>query len=257
MSKLHFERHGSGPALILIHGWGLNGAVWQPVTELLAEHFSVYLVDLPGFGHSPAIEPLSLDGMVQAITAQVPERAIWLGWSLGGLVAKYAAIHQPQQVAGLITVASSAHFIAKSEWPGIQAKVLDGFASGLQQDFKKTLQQFLAIQAMGSEKAKQDIKQLRELLATRPLPQLSALEQGLALLQSQDLRDELAQISMPWLQLYGRSDALVPKAAMQQHAELHPAATQYLFASSSHAPFISEKQLFAEKVLGFARSIVV
>ena len=257
MSKLYYEAHGQGPALILVHGWGLNGAVWRPVSELLVEHFCVYQVDLPGFGHSPVQPELSLASMVEAILTLPVQRAVWLGWSLGGLVAKYAAIHHPQRVAGLITVASSAHFMAKTDWPGIQPQVLQGFAEGLQQDFKKTLQQFLAIQAMGSEQAKQDIRQLRELLATRPLPNLAALEQGLALLQNQDLRAELAQITMPWLQLYGRSDALVPKAAMQQHALLHSEAEQFQFNQSSHAPFISEKQLFAEKVLDFARAIVV
>ncbi|MDO6687464.1 MULTISPECIES: pimeloyl-ACP methyl ester esterase BioH [unclassified Agarivorans] len=257
MSKLHFERQGSGPALILIHGWGLNGAVWQPVSELLSQHFTVYRFDLPGFGHSTAIETLSLEGMAQAIAKQVPEKALWLGWSLGGLVAKHAAIHLPEHVAGLITVASSAHFVAGEDWPGIQGKVLRGFALGLQQDFNKTLQQFLAIQAMGSAHAKQDIKQLRDLLADKPLPKLNALQQGLALLQSQDLRAQVAQINMPWLQLYGRSDALVPKAAMAQHAALHSEAQQYQFESSSHAPFISEKALFADKIIEFGRTVVV
>ncbi|MGY5450838.1 pimeloyl-ACP methyl ester esterase BioH [Agarivorans sp. MS3-6] len=257
MSKLHCERQGDGPALVMIHGWGLNSAVWQPVAELLSEHFCLYQIDLPGFGHSAAVEQLNLSDMANAVAAQVPQQAIWLGWSLGGLVAMQAAIDFPRRIRGLISVASSAHFIAKQGWPGIAPNVLDSFAVGLERDFSKTLQQFLAIQAMGSSHAKQDIKQLRHLLAERPLPKLAALQQGLELLQLTDLRAAASTIDVPWLQLFGRSDALVPRAAMLEHAVLTPSAQQYCFESSSHAPFISEKQLFTERVTDFSRSLVV
>ncbi|WP_432464289.1 pimeloyl-ACP methyl ester esterase BioH [Agarivorans sp. QJM3NY_33] len=257
MSQLYCESQGAGPALVLLHGWGLNSAVWQPLSELLSPHFCLYMVDLPGFGYSTALPQLSLQNIAEAVAEQVPEQSIWLGWSLGGLVAMQAALSFPERLSSLVSVASSAHFVAQDDWPGIPSKVLQGFAQGLELDFVKTLQQFLAIQAMGSPHAKQDIKQLRHLLAERPLPCLDALRQGLSLLQSEDLRPQVSQIDLPWLQLYGRNDSLVPKAAIAEHAQLNLDAQQYCFASSSHAPFISEKQLFAERLIDFSRSLVV
>ena len=83
---------GQGPALVLLHGWGVNSAVWQPVTEQLSEHFCLYIVDLPGFGDSEPLEHYSLQSICTEVLKVVPESAIWCGWSLGGLIATYAAI---------------------------------------------------------------------------------------------------------------------------------------------------------------------
>ncbi|MFP1484396.1 alpha/beta fold hydrolase [Escherichia coli] len=43
-----------------------------------------YLVDLPGFGRSRGFGALSLADMAEAVLQQAPDKAIWLGWSLGG-----------------------------------------------------------------------------------------------------------------------------------------------------------------------------
>ena len=47
------ERFGQGPDLVLLHGWGMNGAVWHGIAQELAAHYRLHLVDLPGFGNSP------------------------------------------------------------------------------------------------------------------------------------------------------------------------------------------------------------
>ncbi|MCP5077676.1 MAG: alpha/beta fold hydrolase, partial [Psychromonas sp.] len=52
---------GQGKDLVLLHGWGVNSAVWQPVVELLGKHFRLHLIDLPGFGESKAVADYSLD----------------------------------------------------------------------------------------------------------------------------------------------------------------------------------------------------
>ena len=41
---------GSGPALVLLHGWGLHGGIWQTLLPQLEKHYTVHNVDLPGFG---------------------------------------------------------------------------------------------------------------------------------------------------------------------------------------------------------------
>ena len=50
--RLHVERLGSGPDLVLLHGWALHGGAWAPVAKRLAPRFRVHVVDLPGHGLS-------------------------------------------------------------------------------------------------------------------------------------------------------------------------------------------------------------
>ena len=49
---LRFERTGSGPPLVLVHGLGSARTVWKPIMPALARHFDVIAVDLPPFGYS-------------------------------------------------------------------------------------------------------------------------------------------------------------------------------------------------------------
>ncbi len=242
-TQLHIDVHGQGPDLVMLHGWGVNSAVFTPLHGLLSE-YRVHYVDLPGFGLSQPIAG-ELSAWVDALVQALPSNAIWAGWSLGGLVATQAAIDYPSRIKGLITIASSPCFMAREDeaWPGIPPQVLEQFAAQLGQNLPKTVERFLAIQAMGSETAKEDIKQLRDLVLARPLPEATALSQGLAMLQQVDLRPQLSEISQPWLRIWGRLDGLVPKRLSSQL----PAAehiTDRILAKASHAPFISHRDEF-------------
>ena len=251
--SISVERFGQGPDLVLLHGWGMNGAVWHGIAQQLADHYRVHLVDLPGFGNSPLIEgsDYSLPWLAEQVASVLPERCNLLGWSLGGLVASQLALTHPERVQSLITVASSPCFMARDEWPGIAPKVLAGFNQMLAGDFKQTIERFLAIQAMGSEHARDDIRQLRHWLAERPAPQLAALEAGLGLLADVDLRDELTTLSLPWLRIYGRLDSLVPKAAIPLLDERYPHSRSLVLDKASHAPFISHPAQFIAMVREF------
>ena len=121
----------------------------------------------------------------------------------------------------------------------------------LTRDLPLTVERFLAIQAMGSEHARNDIRQLRHWLAERPAPQLAALEAGLGLLADVDLRDALVGLDLPWLRIYGRLDSLVPKAAIPLLDERYPASHSLVLEKASHAPFISHPQQFVEIIRHF------
>ncbi|WP_123246573.1 pimeloyl-ACP methyl ester esterase BioH [Aeromonas dhakensis] len=247
------ERFGQGPDLVLLHGWGMNGAVWHGIVPALAARYRVHLVDLPGFGNSPLAgeAEYSLPWLAEQVAAILPDKCHLLGWSLGGLVASQLALNHPERLHSVITVASSPCFMARDEWPGIAPKVLTGFNQMLAGDFKQTIERFLAIQAMGSEHARDDIRQLRHWLAERPAPQLAALEAGLGLLADVDLRDELVQLNLPWLRVYGRLDSLVPKASIPLLDERYPASRSVVLEKASHAPFISHPQQFIEIIEHF------
>ena len=128
MNNIWWQTKGQGNVhLVLLHGWGLNAEVWRCIDEELSSHFTLHLVDLPGFGRSRGFGALSLADMAEAVLQQAPDKAIWLGWSLGGLVASQIALTHPERVQALVTVASSPCFSARDEWPGITPDVLAGF----------------------------------------------------------------------------------------------------------------------------------
>ncbi|MDC2889767.1 hypothetical protein [Psychrosphaera algicola] len=78
-------------------------------------------------------------------------------------MATQLAITQPEKILNLGLVASSPKFMADGNWPGIQPAVLDQFANQLDNEHKAVIERFMAIQAMGSVSAKQDIKELKPL----------------------------------------------------------------------------------------------
>jgi len=153
----------------------------------------------------------------------------------------------------LTTVASSPHFVECDNWSGIKPNVLEQFQHQLDSDFRKTIERFLAIQAMGSRDAKAQIKLVRELIFSKPTPGQKVLKETLRLLQECDLREQLANIEVPFLRLYGRLDSLVPERAITNIDALVPQSTSFTFNKSSHAPFLSEPGDFSRILTEFTQ----
>lgn len=93
MTDLHYERHGSGPPLVLVHGLGSASSVWRPVLDRLRERYDVLTVDLPGHGGSPPLpdgtdaSPAALAEVVLRLTDDLGiDRPHVAGNSLGGWV---------------------------------------------------------------------------------------------------------------------------------------------------------------------------
>jgi pimeloyl-[acyl-carrier protein] methyl ester esterase len=235
---MQIEVLGQGPALVLIHGWAMHGGIFAPLTRRLVERFEVHLVDLPGHGHSRDDEarcyPLDC---ARALLTRVP-RALWVGWSLGGLVALRAAQAEPGKVRALGLIASNPRFVLGDDWPhGVAHEVFAQFGAGLRGDWRRTLERFLALEAHGSARAQAELRELKAQLFERGEPSLAALECGLDALDRSDLRDVLKQLAMPSLWIAGRRDRLVPPAAMRWAAE--QARGDFLEISAGHAPFLS------------------
>ncbi len=253
-SELYWQVSGNGPDIVLVHGWGMNGAVWQQTVDILNTQFRVHVVDLPGYGHSANCHAENLEEIAQALILNAPKNAIWIGWSLGGLVATHMALHHNQYVSKLVTVASSPKFAADKPWRGIQPNVLSAFTDQLVEDFQLTIERFMALQAMGSPSARQDVKTLKQAVLSRPTPNPKALLAGLKMLADVDLREELPHISVPMLRLYGRLDGLVPIKVALDLQQVVPDSEQYIFTESSHAPFMTELDTFCQQLITFARS---
>lgn len=256
-APLHVEIVGSGPPLVLLHGWAMHGGVFAPLVDRLREQRTLHVIDLPGHGDSrDSTVPLALEPCVAAIAAQVP-RAPWCGWSLGGLVALHAASTRPEAVPGLAMLCASPRFVRDPGvgWRfGVSAEIFRDFARGLRDDYRGTLERFLALEAFGSDDARGELRMLRGELFARGEPAARVLAGGLDLLQQADLRAGLPTLRMPSLWIAGRRDRLVDPRAMRMAAELAPAATFACIEHAGHAPFLTHAGEVARHLLAFSQA---
>jgi pimeloyl-[acyl-carrier protein] methyl ester esterase len=248
--RLFSQSFGHGQDIVLLHGWGVNSGVWENISKTLGQYYRITLVDLPGFGRNTDLFPddYTIASVAYHVSDCLPKNCVLLGWSLGGLVAQQIAIQGAVDLKQLILVATSPKFVAAPEWPGIQPQVLAMFEKQLEGNFSKTLDRFLAIQALGSETARQDMKVIKAQIEQFPLPHAHALQNGLKILAETDLRTQLARIAVPTSRLYGRLDSLVPAKSIELIQQLQPDSQQIIFAKASHAPFISHPAEFVAKV---------
>jgi pimeloyl-[acyl-carrier protein] methyl ester esterase len=244
---LHVERTGSGPDLVLLHGWGLHGGVWNALAARLAGRFRLHLVDLPGHGHSREVPFKGLDAVVDAVAACSPAGARVCGWSLGGLVAMRLATRQPSRAAALALVSTTPSFVQRPGWPhAMERETLEAFAQGLRTEPAKTIRAFVNLNALGGPQARDRMRELAALLAERATPDADSLAAGLALLHETDLRAEVATIDRPAVVIHGGRDALAPLGAGRWLAGALPFARFVEIPEGAHLPFVSHTETVAQ-----------
>ncbi|WP_133479130.1 pimeloyl-ACP methyl ester esterase BioH [Cognatilysobacter segetis] len=250
---MHVESIGRGPAIALVHGWAMHGGLFAPLVERLRDRYTLHLIDLPGHGHARDSDlPLDPHALSPALVDAVPD-AVWLGWSLGGQFALRNALDAPERVRGLVMLASSPRFVADEGWPhGVRASLFRDFGEALSTDFRGTLDGFLALEALGSATAQEELRSLRAHAFERGEPAPHALIRGLELLDTFDARDELARLRVPSLWISGRRDRLVPAGAMPAAAALAPDAASLVIRDAGHAPFLGAADEVAQAIDAFA-----
>lgn len=248
--SLYIESHGQGENLVLLHGWGMHGVVWQQLLPYLTPHFRVHIVDLPGHGFSP-FSAHSLASCVQSIRALLPAAPLHLvGWSLGGLLAQQWCVLYPEQIMRLVLLASSPCFMQREDWQAAMSPaVLAHFAEALQESYAATLTQFVTLQTLGDANPRQLARDLQAQIAKRPAPHLDGLLQGLSWLEETDLRTNLADLRLPVALIYGDKDTLVPLACAEWLAERLDGAELHIVRGCGHAPHWSHTALCAEVIL--------
>jgi pimeloyl-[acyl-carrier protein] methyl ester esterase len=236
--SLFIQKAGHGPIpLVLLHGWAMHGGVLQPLVEALADTCTMHVVDLPGHGYSrDCAVPLEPHGCAAAIAAVTPP-AIWLGWSLGGLIALTAALDMPRHVRGLAMLCATPKFVRDASWPhGSEAALVRQLASNLEADYHATLERFLALEAMGSADPRAELRHLRELVFARGEPDVRVLQEGIRILEDSDRRAALPDLGVRSTWIAGRRDRLVPPQAMAWSAS-QCGGDYHAIAQAGHAPF--------------------
>lgn len=226
--------------LVLIHGWGLNEAIWCNLSNVLKEHYDLHLLSMPGYGKLHGQPPAdTLDTLANALLQQAPDSAIWCGWSLGGMAAIRAAQIAPKRIQSLYLLCSTPKFVTDKSWPyGTDIETFVQFAEDLTKDYQRGIQRFLLLQAGTSSDAKSTVKQAAKALNKYPVPSPNTLMSGLDILKSADLRAELADITLPCHVIGGRRDRVVAPEATRYLSEKITGA-RYSELNTGHAPHLS------------------
>ncbi len=104
--NLTYDDNGSGPAVVLLHGYPFNRSLWNEQVEVLKQSYRVITPDLRGFGETDASETASMNQMADDVAKlmdalQIPS-AIIGGLSMGGYVVLSFQKKYPQLVKGLV-----------------------------------------------------------------------------------------------------------------------------------------------------------
>ena len=122
--EITVQVEGKGPAVTLIHGVGADAASWDRIAERLVGQFTVVRADLRGHGQSSRIEQCDVSDFVDDLLATLDGADVastdLVGFSLGGLVAQWFAIGNPQRVRKLILLSTVAE-----RTPAERARVLE------------------------------------------------------------------------------------------------------------------------------------
>lgn len=248
-------------ALLFLHGWRLEGAVWFPIIPALLQEIScdIYILDLPGFGKSQTPPPsFSLDGYCEIIKAFIEKLGLAnitvIGHSFGGRIAiklasadsyevephkieKLASTEsyevQPRKIEKMILVDSAGVPTkdARLEIKKLIAKIAKPF---FQIPFLSRLRQPL-YRAIGSE----------DYLATPELREVFVK------VINEDLRPLLSAIRAKTLIVWGENDEITPREAGEIMRQEIPNAKFAVLENAGHFSFLDQKEEFVKILSDF------
>ncbi|MBL8437717.1 MAG: alpha/beta fold hydrolase [Zoogloeaceae bacterium] len=241
------------PPLVLLHGWGLSPAVFTGLRQHLPRFSRIFTPWLPGHGAQEPAHGDELADWTEMLVPDLPDQAVLLGWSLGGMIALDLARRHPRKVARLVLVGTTPCFVTADDWPhGLGPDVVQGFREGFASEPAGTLRRFVALQTLGDVRRKAVALALSASLAPLDQSDGGAPAEGLRLLAETDLRAEIGTIDLPTRVLHGRHDALMPAEAAVWLADHLPQGRLTIFEDAAHAPFLSRPAEFATLIDGFA-----
>jgi malonyl-CoA O-methyltransferase len=241
--------------LVLIHGWGCDSRTWQPLVESLQRFASITLIDLPGFGAAEPLPDFLLDEVLDKIAVQLPQDAVVMGWSLGGMLAVQLAARFPERIRAVITLAANLKFVAASDYPAAMAAEINRqFNQGFAQDPQATLKLFCGLLAQGDADERSLLKQLRRQDAGAVTQNWL---QALQLLTALDNRPAFAQLTQPGMHLLAEKDALVPVAAAELMAQINSRQEIHIVENTAHALHWSNPQIVSDVIARFVKEKIL
>jgi pimeloyl-ACP methyl ester carboxylesterase len=246
--SLHVLERGHGRPLVLIHGIGLQAAVWSPQLHLLADRYRVLAPDVRGHGRSRAGgdgfgRQVAARDLLTALEHFDLRDAVVVGHSMGGAILMRCAADFPDElgkrVAGLVFMDTAAfHLVPGLALPVARAlgqiviRRLERGRPVPQRRFGDDDLSWGAVRlAFGACPSGKAVDQVRRFL--EDLPPSTTVPTGLDLVYH-DERAALAHIPVPCLVLVGSRDMLTPVYAARRIAELVPAARLEIVPGAGH-----------------------
>jgi non-heme chloroperoxidase len=244
--RIYYEDHGSGPAVVLVHGYALNGHAWEKQeTALLAAGHRVITYDRRGFGASSRpstgydFDTLATDLHVLLATLDLGE-VVLAGFAMGtGEVARYLARHGPGRVTAAVLVAPLLPFLLKTDGnpDGIDRRVFDGLAARIAADRPAAMKDFMDrsynVDLLGGSRVSDQAWQ-NSFYAAISASAHAALRCVTACLE--DFRGDLALIGVPVLVIQGDEDRVLPyEATGSRLPALLDNARSIIIAGGPHA----------------------
>ena len=217
---LYYEDHGSGPPVVLIHGWPLSGRSWErQLTALLAAGRRVITYDRRGFGKSS--QPATgydydtfAEDLHKLVGALDLRDFALVGFSMGGgEVARYLGAYGSDRVSKAVFMAAVPPFLLKTpdNSGGIDISVFDGIKKGIVADRLAFLGQFLAnfynVDVLRGKQISDEVVRDSWNVAAGASP-IGTLECVTAWYT--DFRQDLRRIDVPTLIIHGDSDRILP-----------------------------------------------
>jgi len=237
---VHYEDTGAGGAIVLLHGWGADHTLFQPLAQLLARKYRVLALDFPGFGQSP--EPASpcgvgdyADLVLGFLAALGIEGCSLLGHSFGGrVVIKLAARQLPvPKLHKLVLVAAAGIKPAQSKKARARAKRY--------QIGRKLLKPFPQLaEAWRNRHGSADYR------AASPM-----MREVFKNTVNEDLRGLLPRIQPPTLLVWGRGDTETPLADGQLMEREIPGAGLVVLENCGHYAFLEQQGQFLRVMASF------
>jgi pimeloyl-ACP methyl ester carboxylesterase len=243
--SLRYDRAGSGPPVLFVHGWTCNRTFWERQVLGLRDRFTTITVDLRGHGESSrppkgyGIGALAgdLEALVRALG--VPRIAV-VGWSLGGMVALELARRLGARVSALGLVGTTAGGLGDPDNPLAQPSARAELAPRIAADFRGFIREFAPSLFKAGAASPLLPWALAQTQKTAPHVAAACFESVFDF----DARPFLGELRVPTAVLHGRADALFPLAHAEQLTAHIPGATLTVFEESGHAPHLEEPEAF-------------
>jgi pimeloyl-ACP methyl ester carboxylesterase len=255
--SIAYQRAGSGPALILLHGFLLDSRMWRPQIEALAEDFTVIAWDAPGAGQSddPA-ETFGIndwaDALARFLDTMSVERAHIVGLSWGGLVAQEFYRRHASRVLCLVLAGTYAGWRGSLPESLCQQR-LQGCLQDSLRPAREVVEKYLP--GMFSKTVTPAVREeLAGIIAQfHPIgfPQMAST------LAESDTRNVLPLIDVPTLLVWGDEDERAPLSIGQQMHQSIPGSRLAIIPGAGHVSNLEASQRFTQEVRDFCRSVPI
>ena len=252
-AEIFVEESGSGPDLVLLHGYPLSGALFARVRPALEEHFTVVTLDHRGYGSSSA--PGVVDGVetyaedaLTVLDEMGVSNAIIGGMSMGGPIVFSMYEQDPERFGGMVlidTTPAAANPAEAGLWRGVEGIIAE---NGMAPIYPALLPDMLSGQTRLNEPAVGAY--LTEIM--KPASAEAGRGGAIALAERPDRTDMLPQIEVPALVIVGVEDALYSMTVSADMADALPMGELAIIPGASHAAVFEAPGASAAAILDWA-----